>query len=446
MTEKENANNYDFDLINKISLENFDSTKKKIRITSPHSILACELMGIKMEDLAFLTFEEYLQMNPEFQSINKNLTKERYDHHNYRREKLITSLKEKRNELIIKENDTNSKIRNYNNINSYHNRLIRNESYYNFNKTFITLKKTNLKKNASMDNINEPNKSTMIVNEEERLKKIRQRQKINIRMKIDYQFMQEQIRIKNQEKMKLQNENEKMMKLKKQEELIQRKMKGEKKEYEQKKRLENFKKMLEERRQEKINKEKIKMLNEQKRREEGERKRKIKFEEKEKKEKEIRDRILGNNKLFLQELLKKQNELNELERKRQILIEQKKEEKSRQISEKTKVLQNKISYVLCENEKIKEEKKILYYQKQKKIQEMKKQKEIERNLEQVKQLSENQKRLENIKKVLKRNKEKDSISCENCSLASISARSGFIFFSTNSRLIVRTFCSNSLMA
>jgi hypothetical protein len=308
MTEATNNNNNENDSNNKISLENFDSTKKKIRITSPHSILACELMGIKMEDLAHLTYEEYLQLNPEFQSLDNNLRMERYEHHKQRRDKLISSLKEKRNELISKENESNTNTTNVNNITNYYNWFCRNDSYNNFNKTFITLKKNNLRKSASTGNFNEQNKSTMILNEEEKLKKIRRRQKINIRMQIDYQLMQEQIRIKNLEKMKQKNENEKMIKLKKQDELMQRKMKDEKREIQQKQRLENYKKLLEERRQEKINKERIKMLNEQRRREEGERKRKIKFEEQEKKEKQIRDKVIENNKIFHEELLRRQNE------------------------------------------------------------------------------------------------------------------------------------------
>ena len=41
---------------NKISLENFDSGRKKIRITSPNSILACEIMGIKLDELDNLTY------------------------------------------------------------------------------------------------------------------------------------------------------------------------------------------------------------------------------------------------------------------------------------------------------------------------------------------------------------------------------------------------------
>jgi len=76
--------------------------------------------------------------------------------------------------------------------------------------------------------------------------------------------------------------------------------------------------------------------------------------------------------MYHQELLKKQNELDEIGKKRQILLELKKEEKSKAIHETQKKTQNKTDYVLGENEKIKEEKIILYNQKQKKIRRNKK--------------------------------------------------------------------------
>ena len=284
MSELTNIHN-DNDTSNKISLENFDSTKKKIRITSPHSILACELLGIKHDDLAFLTYDEYLQMNPDFQSLDQNSRIERYDHYNARREKIIYSLKKKRKDLIMKENDTNTNASDMNNITNYYNWIYRNEPSNNYNKTFHIFKKISLKKSASMGNIKEQNKSALILNGEEKLNKIRRRQKINIKLQIDYRLMQEQIRLQNLEKMKMKSENEKRIKMKKQDILMKRKMKDERRETEQKKRMENNWKILEEKRKEKIEKEKMKMLNERKRREEEERRRRIKFEEHEKKEK-----------------------------------------------------------------------------------------------------------------------------------------------------------------
>ena len=393
---------------NKISLENFDSAKKRIRITSPHSILACEIMGIKLDELDNLTYEEYLKLNPDFKSLDENTKLERYEHHKARREKLISSLREKSNYLINRENETNTNIININNKTNYRNWFNRNDSYNNFNRTSLHfIPKSNLRKSESVGNMIDKNKNNIIASEEEKFKKFRRRQKINIKLQIDFQLMQEKIRLKNIEKMKLQSENDKMMKLKKQDELMQKKMKDEKREMEQKQRLENFRKIMEQKRKEKKNRERIKMINEQKRRNEEERQRKLKFEEQEKKEKEIREKVVENNKILHKELLRRQNELNKLDKKRRILLEQKKEERSKQINEKAKELQNKINYVLGENEKLKEEKLMLYYQKQKRMQEKKKKKEIERNLEQINKFQENQKKLEKIQNVLQRNKKMD---------------------------------------
>ena len=48
---------------NKISLENCDFNKKKMRITSPYSLMACELIGIEQDDLIFLSKEDYIRNN-----------------------------------------------------------------------------------------------------------------------------------------------------------------------------------------------------------------------------------------------------------------------------------------------------------------------------------------------------------------------------------------------
>ena len=68
---------------------------------------------------------------------------------------------------------------------------------------------------VSMSNIIEKNKSFIIKNNQEKLNQIKKRQEINIKMRIDFQLMKEQMRIKNLEKMKIKNENEKKMKKKK---------------------------------------------------------------------------------------------------------------------------------------------------------------------------------------------------------------------------------------
>ena len=124
-------------------------------------------MGIKLDELAYLTYEEYLKKNPEFKYLDETTKLERYEHHQARREKLITSLREKRNYLIEKENETNTNITNINDKTSYGNLFYRNDSYNNFsnfNKTHF-YPKTNLRKSESMGNINDKNKNSLMLNE-----------------------------------------------------------------------------------------------------------------------------------------------------------------------------------------------------------------------------------------------------------------------------------------
>ena len=116
---------------NKISFDNFDSSKKKIRITSPISLLACKFMGIELNDLAFLTFDEYLQKNPECQILDDTAKMERYEHHNARRKKLLISLKKVRADIIKEKNEDNNNNGNINNITNYYNWYCNNKSRNN---------------------------------------------------------------------------------------------------------------------------------------------------------------------------------------------------------------------------------------------------------------------------------------------------------------------------
>lgn len=84
----------------KISLENFNYKEKKQRLTSPLSIKACKLQGVTEEDLIFITFEEYIQMHPEWINLSKEFQQERYDNFEQNRKDLIETLKEIRNDLI----------------------------------------------------------------------------------------------------------------------------------------------------------------------------------------------------------------------------------------------------------------------------------------------------------------------------------------------------------
>ena len=84
----------------KISLSNCDFNKKRIRLTSPYSLMAYDLIGVDEEDLLFVSKEEYLLKNPDCQNLPSDLQEERYNHFNAKRLNLIKEAKAKRAELI----------------------------------------------------------------------------------------------------------------------------------------------------------------------------------------------------------------------------------------------------------------------------------------------------------------------------------------------------------
>ena len=285
----------------KISFDNFDINKKNIRISSPTSLLACKFMGVKSNDLSYLSYDDYIHNNPNFKSLDQSIAIQRYYHYINRRKKLITSLKNIRQELIKDKNDSSVSFINYNTPNNYYNNNIfnnkesKNNSLNNFNKTFHIFKNISLRKSLSMNNIIEQNKSLMILEQETKFNKKKQRQLINIKREIDFQLNKEQERMKNLEKMRRKSENEKIIQKKKLDELNIRKFNYDRKEKEKKLKLDSFKKKLEEKQQEKMRKEAKKQLSEQKKREEEEIQRKIKFENREKKGKEIRNKVIKKN-------------------------------------------------------------------------------------------------------------------------------------------------------
>ena len=72
--------------------------------------------------------------------------------------------------------------------------------------------------------------STAIKEERERLKKLKERQEINIRLQIDYECAMEENRRKNIEKMKLKEEKEEIKRIEKKKKLMEKLRKDEEKE------------------------------------------------------------------------------------------------------------------------------------------------------------------------------------------------------------------------
>ena len=152
--------------VNKVSLDNCDFSKKKMRINSPYSLMACELIGIDQEDLLFLTKDEYIRKNQECQNLNKELQEERYNHYNSRRRKLIEDAKKKREELL----ETKNNIKNRTNYSTNNNKSFIFNGYSTQNKSFYD---KNMRKSSSMGlfESNLDGTSTAIKHEREKLKK-----------------------------------------------------------------------------------------------------------------------------------------------------------------------------------------------------------------------------------------------------------------------------------
>ena len=383
----------------KISLSNCDFNKKKIRLTSPYSLMACDLIGIDEEELLYIPKEEYLLKNYDCQNLSKELQDERYNHFNSKRLNLIKEAKAKRAELI--------KL----NLNLHKKTLELDCQTNNSNIGNTTLYNRNdyLKKSSSAAQMGNTisstgwGTSTAIKLGKEKLKKMKERQELSIRFQIDYECAMEENRRKNIERMKLKEEKEEkkreeknliLMKKKRKEEQRERMRKRKEDEYNHKKEMER------------INNEKMKIMKleeEEKKKEEEEKERKKQIEEQQRKEKQFRERIYQINKMHHFKLVEKQKELDEKDEKRMKNIEKMKDEVYRKMTEKRRLMQNKIKNALIRNEYLQNEKINLYLERQKRLEEIQELKEKEKEKELMKQTIENMRRTQKRKSILEKN-------------------------------------------
>ena len=219
----------------KISLINCDFTKKKCRLNSPHSLLACRLIGVTQEDLIYQTLDEYVKNNIDCQYLEKELQQERYNHFEKNRKELIESVKNQR-EFLIKEEESkkNNNNVNYNttNTNNYNSSgTLGNTNTHTHSRTY--------KKNQSYGTLDTYGESsTAIKLERERLRKLKEKQELSVRLQIDYECMREENRRKNLEKMRKKEEKGEQKRIEKEKELMEKKKKEREKELEKKRKEE----------------------------------------------------------------------------------------------------------------------------------------------------------------------------------------------------------------
>ena len=291
----------------KISLSNCDFNKKKIRLTSPYSLMACDLIGIDEEELLFMPKEEYLHKNPDCQNLPSDLQEERYNHFNAKRLNLIKEAKAKRAELI-KINADNFQNKKYLELESN----LSNNTNMNFASSTLYNRNDNLKKSSSALQMGNTvgnggwSSSTAIKIGREKLRKMKERQELNIRLQIDYECALEENRRNNIKKMKMKEEKEERKKLEKNMKLMLKLKKEELKERRRKMKEEEYNHQMELRRINNEKKEKMKMEEEEKKREEEEKERKKLMEEHHRKEKEFREKVDKINKMQHYRLVEKQ--------------------------------------------------------------------------------------------------------------------------------------------
>ena len=238
----------------KISLLNCNFSQKKIRITSPFSCLAIRLIGATMDDLKYLTFDEYVK-NSGIHYLEKDLQEERYNHFLINRLELIKEAKKIREELIKEQNiETTPSNNNISTLTFLTPKANMNISNYNFNLT-------TMKKNTSASNLEPKNNlqtSTAILLEREKLQKILEKQETKVRLQIDYECMIEENRRKNLEKMRKKELKEQKRRKEKEQELLEKKEREREKMLEKKRKEEELNKELERKRKEEEIKEKKK--------------------------------------------------------------------------------------------------------------------------------------------------------------------------------------------
>ena len=387
----------------KISLLNCNFKQKKIRLTSPHSLLAIRLIGVTLDELRHLSFEDYIKKNPETQYLENELQEERYNHYEKNRLELIKEAKKVREDLL---KDKNYETTYYNNLSSFYispKSNITNNTRYNL---------STMKKNSSASNL-EPKmnlqQSTAIRIEREKLQKLLEKQENKVRLQIDYECMIEETRRKNIEKMRNKELKEEKRRKEKEREIAEKKEKEWERMMEQKKKEEELMKEQEKIRKEEELKEKKKLEEENKKREEEEKERQNKILEREVKEEEFRKKINKMNLQKTERLLEKEKELNEKDLRRQKNIEEQRKESYRLMTEKRIFLQDRINKALNKNELKLNQKLKEYLDKQKKMENLKKKKEQEKMDKLREQNEEIIKRSEKIKNVLKQFEENNKL-------------------------------------
>ncbi len=210
---------------------------KKIRISSPKSLKAMQQLGYTNQDLDYISFQEFLNSNPDLSNSNKDLQKKRYQYlENMRKERIeeIISLREtitrinskkETNEVNTKSNSTYN--RSYQNMNTNYipftnsNTIPSTNNYYNtynningketYNNTSNNNRNTN--RNFTQRSLNQSKnsnklefKSTAIENQMRSLERMKNKSEMELIGMIQYELKRELMKKQAEEKIRRQEE------------------------------------------------------------------------------------------------------------------------------------------------------------------------------------------------------------------------------------------------
>ena len=139
-------------------------------------------LGIEENRLYYISFDDFIKRHPELKNLYKDLQEKKYNHYEEKRKNLIQLSIKKRRE-IIEDNKKSKKIQ----------------------------------KSSSAAYVLEQG-STMLREEKEKLKHLRNQQITELKNLIEYEFKLEEIRKRNEEKIKIQEQKEEEMRKKRERE------------------------------------------------------------------------------------------------------------------------------------------------------------------------------------------------------------------------------------
>ena len=335
---------------------------------SPRSIEAINSLGFELHKLYYISFEDFLYTHPELKSISKDLQEKRYNHYEAKRQEKISKAKEKRREIIDSTKSKNS----------------RSKSFTDYTREQA---------------------STMIKEEKEKLRLLKNQQMGELKNMIEFEFKMEEIRKKNEQKMLMQQQKEEELRKERmrqaKEREIKQRMQEKKKEERLKAEMEEFERKEKERKEEEYKQ----YIEEMKKKEELEKERQRRQLESRKRQEEFRKKIEGILNAQQKELMEKQRELLEKEAQRKKNLEELKKENYYHSLEKRRKNQERIQKALSRNDSTFLNRQNDFERKQKIAEELRAKFAQERYEKQKQQEILNKQKEQEIMEVLRRNDE-----------------------------------------